>query len=145
MSKQGRPPGLYVVFDGPPGPESGRFIEVEDHNGKSVGAPQWHMEDGGQWALGPFLVERRQFKLLLDDKARAAGCPQSIPWDAIAPCESQALANHDQTLERLNERGGLSPLEAYAVLTGQRFRAVAHMKDADVIPMMRLLARESCR
>lgn len=40
----------------------------------------------------------------------------SIPWSLIAPHERQAQANHDQSLETLAARGGLSPIEAVAVL-----------------------------
>lgn len=40
----------------------------------------------------------------------------SIPWSLIEPHEAQAKRNHDQTLQRLAERGGLSPCEAVAVL-----------------------------
>lgn len=43
-----------------------------------------------------------------------------LPWEMIAPHEDQARYNHDQTLERLAERGGLDPREAVAVLTGRR-------------------------
>ncbi len=32
---------IDVVFDGPPGPESGRFVEVEDDQGKSVEVGEW--------------------------------------------------------------------------------------------------------
>jgi hypothetical protein len=46
----------------------------------------------------------------------ALGCPTSVPWDLVAPHERQAQRNHDQTLERLAERGGLSPCELVAVL-----------------------------
>lgn len=42
-----------------------------------------------------------------------------IPWAMIAPHEKQAQLNHDQTLERLAERGGLSHCEAIAVLEGR--------------------------
>ena len=47
---------------------------------------------------------------------------QSVPWSMVAPCERQALTNHSQTLERLAERGGLSPAELLAVLDGLRWR-----------------------
>jgi hypothetical protein len=40
----------------------------------------------------------------------------SIPWTMIAPYEDQAQRNHSQSLERLAERGGLSPFEAVRVL-----------------------------
>lgn len=45
---------------------------------------------------------------------------KAIPWDVLAPHEFQALNNHDQTLQRLAERGGLSPEEALAIIEGQR-------------------------
>lgn len=32
---------IDIVFDGPPGPESGRFVEVEDETGKSIDAGEW--------------------------------------------------------------------------------------------------------
>jgi hypothetical protein len=45
----------------------------------------------------------------------------SIPWPMIAACQRRALANHAQTLERLAERGGLSPQEALWVLDDQEW------------------------
>jgi hypothetical protein len=51
--------GIYVLFDGPPGPQSGRFIEVEDYAGKGLGlfgsgGAGWHQEREDLWVLGPF-------------------------------------------------------------------------------------------
>ena len=51
-----RPPGLYVVFDGPPSHESGRFVEVEDETGAGVAVGTWRRE-AGLWALGPFSAQ----------------------------------------------------------------------------------------
>jgi len=51
------PEPLFVVFDGPPGHESGRFVEVETAAGRSVKAPgSWHEHPTapGLWRLGPF-------------------------------------------------------------------------------------------
>jgi hypothetical protein len=48
----------------------------------------------------------------------------SIPWEMIAPHGRQAFRNHDQTLERLAERGGLSPGEAVAVLEDRKWQAM---------------------
>lgn len=46
------PAFIDVVFDGPPGPESGRFVEVEDMTGKSVGGVgEWIDRGDGMWAL----------------------------------------------------------------------------------------------
>lgn len=42
---------LDVVFDGPPGPEAGRFVEVEDDQGKSRDVGNWTKRDGVYWAL----------------------------------------------------------------------------------------------
>lgn len=39
-----------------------------------------------------------------------------VPWHLIASHAAQADRNHGQTLERLAERGGLSPCELAAVL-----------------------------
>ena len=39
-----------------------------------------------------------------------------IPWAVIAPHEDSAQRLHQQTLERLNARGGLTPCEALCVL-----------------------------
>lgn len=40
-----------IVFDGPPGHESGRFVEVEDSNGASISIGEWVKRDDGYWAL----------------------------------------------------------------------------------------------
>ena len=40
-----------VVFDGPPGPESGRFVECEDGRGQSACIGEWLQRDDGMWTL----------------------------------------------------------------------------------------------
>jgi len=42
---------IDVVFDGPPGPEAGRFIECEDAEGRGVRVGRWIERDDGYWAL----------------------------------------------------------------------------------------------
>ena len=42
---------MKIIFDGPPGPESGRFIEVEDDFGRSIDAGSWHEREDGLWEL----------------------------------------------------------------------------------------------
>lgn len=39
--------------------------------------------------------------------------PRSVPWTFAEQFREQAEYNHGQTLERLAERGGLSPEEMY--------------------------------
>lgn len=47
---------------------------------------------------------------------------RSVPWAMVAPHEAQARTNHGgQTLQRLFERGGLSPFELVCVLTDTHF------------------------
>ena len=36
-----------IVFDGPPGPESGRFVEVENSQGKSISFGEWKVRTDG--------------------------------------------------------------------------------------------------
>ncbi len=42
---------IDIVFDGPPGPECGRFIEVEDDAGKSIKFGKWLQRADGYWVL----------------------------------------------------------------------------------------------
>ncbi len=45
--------------------------------------------------------------------------PHSIPWEAIAPHEDQALENHcGQSLEDLARRAGLDCSEVFLVING---------------------------
>ena len=42
---------IRIVFDGPPGHEAGRFVEVEDIDGRGLDAGEWHERDDGFWEL----------------------------------------------------------------------------------------------
>lgn len=42
---------ICIVFDGPPSPEAGRFVEVETDDGKSINIGQWSLRDDGFWQL----------------------------------------------------------------------------------------------
>jgi hypothetical protein len=57
-------------------------------------------------------------------RAIAAGTPRDVPWSLLAPHEQRALDNHDQTLERLAERGGLAPCEMLAIIENRRWRSM---------------------
>ena len=63
-------------------------------------------------------LNNRPYPIL--EYARAKGCPETIPWGLVAPHERQADLNHYQSLTRLGERGGLSPVELYWVMTGHK-------------------------
>lgn len=42
---------IRIVFDGPPGPTAGRFVEVEDADGRSFTAGEWQERPDGLWQL----------------------------------------------------------------------------------------------
>ena len=87
-------------------------------------------------------MTERRFPLLFGhgregrDELERLGCPRSVPWAFVAPHEAQARANHDQTLERLAERGGLSPSELVAVVRGEGLRVVLARRDEDAVPLL---------
>ena len=63
------------------------------------------------------------FPLMLDTKVKKKYTfwPTHIPWALLMPHESQAIANHSQTLLRLAQRGGLCPIEALAIMECRRW------------------------
>lgn len=64
----------------------------------------------------------RQFPIMVGYLGTPGPCPSSIPWEAIAPYDGQARVNHQQSLEHLASRGGLSPMEAFLVMTGRTWQ-----------------------
>jgi hypothetical protein len=56
-------------------------------------------------------------------KSNIVGLPASV----VIPMDRQdwARRNHSQSLERLAERGGLSPTEAIAIMLGRPWQAMA--------------------
>lgn len=42
---------IDVVFDGPPGPVAGRFVELENDQRRSIICGDWVYRDDGYWVL----------------------------------------------------------------------------------------------
>lgn len=42
---------INIIFDAAPGPVSGRFVEVETDDGKSINAGTWKERADGLWSL----------------------------------------------------------------------------------------------
>jgi hypothetical protein len=42
---------IDIVFDGPPGPEPPRFVEVEDEQRKSIDFGEWVQRSDCYWVL----------------------------------------------------------------------------------------------
>ena len=60
-------------------------------------------------------MNEKMFPVL--DAEKYPGCPREIPWRWLEPVGIWAQRNHGgQTLERLAQRGGLSPLELMCVV-----------------------------
>lgn len=85
---------------------------------------------GGGWLVGP-----DQFLEQIDSiKPRMFPIQDgpSIPWSVIEPFDFQCQRNHGrQTLERIAERGGLSVLEAIAVLQAREWD-----RDFQMLPLV---------
>lgn len=74
----------------------------------------------------------KHFPLLLSYPI-AADHPRSVPWAFVSPHEKKAMANHGgQTLQRLAERGGLSPRELYAVIHDLPWRQLDGVSDEQI-------------
>jgi hypothetical protein len=86
------------------------------------------------------MSEERQFPVIAstsrEERANRVrlDCPASVPWSLLAPHAAQAMRNHSQTLERLAERGGLSPCEMVAVIHDRRWEP---MSDDDAVAALR--------
>ena len=75
-------------------------------------------------------MPRDRFPLQVNyPEMRGVECPSSVPWEKVAPHEQQAKENHGgQSLERLADRCGLSPVELYLVMHGRRW---SFLRDED--------------
>lgn len=65
----------------------------------------------------------KRFPVLNQQSCRAADrktMPRSVPWSFVEKFREQAETNHDQTLERLAQRGGLAPEEMWLAAHGHR-------------------------
>jgi hypothetical protein len=57
---------LFVVFDGPPGPEAGRFVDVETADGANPAGGSgldWQHRADGYWTLGPISARIREVEI----------------------------------------------------------------------------------
>ena len=65
--------------------------------------------------------------------------PRGVPWALVEPHEAQAQSNHSQTLERLSQRGGLSPLELWCVVNDKKWHDKGDMTEAKAIEWLRTI------
>lgn len=65
--------------------------------------------------------------------------PRSVPDSVIEGHDEQAQKNHSQTLERLAQRGGLSPLELWCVVHDVSFFSNHGMTEEKAIAWLRTI------
>ena len=96
---------IDIVFDGPPAPESGRFVEVNDHTGASINAGDWLEMKGTSSnelpAVDFWVLRIPGSKILEQLKDRVAAKLEVVFKEGYAACEMQygqqkrdAQANH---------------------------------------------------
>lgn len=84
-----------------------------------------------------FTVLRGQSRI---PHAERMAWPASLPWSTVEPWRERAKQNHDQTLERLNERGGLSPQELWLVAHDLPLRAAKQIGEREAAEWLRKVA-----
>ncbi len=69
------------------------------------------------------MSETDEFKMSILLSIQASRHLKGLPPSVKIPmsCESRAYKNHRQSLERLNERGGLTPCEVIALMRNREY------------------------
>lgn len=62
-----------------------------------------------------------RFPVLHDRRGKDDKTPTDVPWALVVAHERQAYRNHEQTVQRLAERGGLCPSEMVAVFEDRQW------------------------
>jgi hypothetical protein len=76
----------------------------------------------------------KQFPILHDPPLTVGdNRPTHMPWCIFIGHEEQVEKNHDQTLERLAERGGLHPTEMACILEDKDFDKNMTLNEALII------------
>ncbi|WP_312903765.1 hypothetical protein [Stutzerimonas nitrititolerans] len=92
VKRQADPQELRIVFDGPPGPEAGRFVEVENADGFSVNAGEWKQRADGLWELVLHSAPQPEQSGLLEALTKCvASLDQLLPYLAKVPADTGLL------------------------------------------------------
>jgi hypothetical protein len=83
---------IRIVFDGPPGPEAGRFVEVEDESGKSVSVGEWSQE-GDYWYLTIKSPANQKYEQRINQLQEELGLK-------LAACSCAAIMDTPETHEQ---------------------------------------------
>ena len=95
---------INIIFDGPPGPVCGRFVEVETDDGRSINAGEWIDRGDGMWAL-------RITELPAEGETEfvaALGADVTIPLESSSPPGSVAQAMEARRFYDERRSGGIA-------------------------------------
>lgn len=93
------------------------------------------------------MTEQRQFPVMwpllrvTEEVYERLGCPRTIPWEVIAPHEAQAKKNHNQDLNTLARRHGMTPQELVAVLTDRYWGELVFMPHDEAIEELKRILK----
>lgn len=105
------PHNIHIVFDGPPSNESGRFVEIEDSQGKSLKVGEWKKREDGLFELVIGItdhprIETKQVFVAWTNSDFTEGSAQSYPLfvgesEFLCPCcrNEQRLSNINPQIE----------------------------------------------
>jgi hypothetical protein len=93
---------IDIVFDGPPGPVSGKFVEVEDAHGHGLDRGEWVEREDGFWVLR--MDDPEYLRELLRDVVRACGKNYNPAYHRTAG--GQGLYLDGETVNRIREAVG---------------------------------------
>jgi hypothetical protein len=105
---------IDIVFDGPPGPNPGRFVEVENESGESICAGEWIDRGDGMWALrvvrGAGAADAQQAEKELSSIRRDVIVPLERERDALErelrelrASKSERHTTHEEIVEWCSE------------------------------------------
>lgn len=87
------------------------------------------------------MADTRRFRVLRGQsrvpQAERETWPADVPWSFVEPHRERALANHSQTLERLNERGGLAPEELWCLVNDKPLRCIREVTELGAAEWLR--------
>ena len=109
--------GFQIRFDGPPGPVAGRFIEVEDLEGRGLGVGRWEEQADGTWLL---IVEDPSCELLEAARDAADELRRGLDdYATVAAGVHEALVRSCPVTTEPGRPGPFKPLGRTGIVLGE--------------------------
>lgn len=93
---------IDIVFDGPPGATSGRFVEVENSRRESINCGEWMKRDDDYWVLRVPQASEQEYLCTAPDLPEGASSPvmdhqQMTDWLNNMALEGWDFVGYGQT------------------------------------------------